>query len=260
MAHSRNAYKLWRQTTMLRLTMGLSCIFAFTPACPWGWPPHGGFEDHGEDHDDEHDDCTWDLDAHSFPINVRMPAQDALGEITFDGNCDLIMSGGEDVLNVYRAHRDDGSVALLVAKLPHTFISGMTYRASDNRVYISAGDPDQIYAFDDQDQLEAIAALPAPAHSLTVAPEGFREFGDFLIAVTHGPPQLLAIDLNAEPITITPFAQSTDPLSVATFGSDGTLYVAEYSEGRVSTVTANGTFTTFHEGLDAPDGLAVSPD
>ncbi|MBZ5711902.1 hypothetical protein [Nannocystis pusilla] len=201
--------------------------------------------------------CTWDVARGTFPIDV-WTGQAVLGEIAFDGDCDLIVGGGEETANIYRVSKDSGSVSLVVQGLPHTLVSGITHRASDDRVYFAAGIPDHLYALDAQDQVESIMALEDPVLSLTVAPPGFGEFGDQLIAVAYGPSRLLAIDVDNH--VITPFAQSASLLSVATFSGDGTLYVADWGSDRILTVTAEGVFTPFYTGVDAPDGLAIAPD
>lgn len=275
---------------MPRLTILIGSLLAFTPGCPWfgedfydNWDADDsggdmdtgvcgdGVIDSGEECDlgpDNADDgtctsacllaaCTWDVAGHTFPIHVWM-GQAVLGEMAFDGNCDLIVGGGEETSNIYRVDRDDGSVSLVVQGLPHVLVSGITHRASDNRVYFAAGIPDHLYALDDQDQVESIMALEDPILSLTVAPQGFGDFGDQLIAVSAGPPQLLAIDVDND--VITPFAQSASLLSVAAFGSDGALYVADWGNDRILTVTADGDFTPFYTGVNAPDGLAIAPD
>lgn len=245
---------------MTRLTLLMGSLLTFTPTCPWpGYDIPGG-DDHSEDSGDDDSTstaCTWDLDGHTFPVNV-WPGEAVLGEIAFDGNCDLIVGGGEETANLYRVDRDDGSVSLVVQGLPHTLVSGITHRASDNRVYFAAGIPDYLYALDDQDQVHPIMPLEDPILSLTVAPPGFGAFGDQLIAVAYGPPRLLAIDIDN--YVVTPFAESASMLSVAAFAGDGTLYVADWANDRILTVTADGEFTPFYTGLDAPDGLAIAPD
>jgi DNA-binding beta-propeller fold protein YncE len=261
--------------TISHLAVAIACILVFPKTCHWEpWEPWDDPDQEEEDEDENddepyeectsdcHEPCSWDVDALSFPINVWM-GQAVLGEIAFDGNCDLIVGGGEELPYadaLYRVNQVDGSVAVAVAaaELPNVMISGITYRASDNRIYFAAGSPDQLYALDDQDQLASLLMLDDPISSLTVAPVGFGDFGDQLIAVTYAPAQLLAIDV--ETLAITAFAQSNTLLSVAAFGPDGTLYVAEYGADRISTVTADGVFTPFFTGLDAPDGLAISPD
>lgn len=210
--------------------------------------------------------CSWDVDAVSFPIQVR-PGQAVLGEIAFDGNCDLIVGGGEELPYseaLYRV-KNDGSVSILVEAeqlAPDSLVvSGITHRRSDNRIYFSVDIsdlPGMLYAVDDQDVLHEILPLEDPINSLTVAPASFGNFGDDLIGVQYSPPALVAI--NVEEGTITPFGPSPTSLSVAAFGPDGTLYVAEWGADRISTVTSEGLFETFYSGLYRPDGLAISHD
>ena len=201
--------------------------------------------------------CTWDVDELAFPIEVWM-GEAVLGEIAFDGNCDLIVGGGEQTSNLYRVDKDDGSVSLVVQGLPHTGVFAITHRASDNRVYFATFDSDHLYALNDQDEVESVMALESDVRSLTVAPQGFGDFGDQLIAVTAAPSRLQAIDV--ENGVMTPFALSATLLSVVAFASDGTLYVADWGGDSILTVTADGVFTPFYTGIDAPDGLAIAPD
>lgn len=213
--------------------------------------------------------CTWDIDnlPFSFPVHVRS-GQDALGQITFDGDCNLLVSGGEElpyVEPIYRVSKDDGhvSVAVAVADLPTDtfFVPAMTYRLSDNRVYFFASDPHQIYALDDQDQVHTIVTPDKPINTLTVAPQTFGDYGDQLIALSYSPGRLLAIDVDAEEKTITEIIPAWDnPLSAAVFGEDGTLYVAEYNKGYISTVSADGQVTPVFWGFTFADGMARSAD
>lgn len=254
-------------TTTHLTTIGIVCVLAFGK-CPW-WPPHD--DDGGDDIGDSGNDgglevdepCTWDVESLSFPIQV-WSGEAAYGEITFDGNCDLIVGGGEQLPYVdalYRVSKDDGSVsvALEIGDLHPSslFIAALTYRASDDRIYFVDGLADEpadiLYAVDDQNVAHEILEV-APIRSLTVAPDGFGDFGDQLIAASGS--QLLAID--PDHLVITPFASLT--ASVVTFGPDGTLYAAEPGANRISTVTAAGVVTPFITDVASPRGLAVSPD
>jgi hypothetical protein len=257
-------------TTTHLTTMGIVCLLAFGK-CPW-WPPADDGDDGGDASDtdlDVDESCTWDVDNLSFPIHVWTgPA--VYGEITFDGNCDLIVGGGEELPYVdalYRVNKDDGSVSVAVAiedlHPDSLFIAAMTYRASDNRIYFVDGLADQpadiLYAVDDQNVAHAILEVEDPVLSLTVAPEDFGEFGDQLIAASgsaFSTPQLLALD--PDNAVITPIVDLG--ATVVTFGPDGTLYAAQFGENRVVTVTADGVITPFCTDLDRPRGLAFSPD
>ena len=257
-------------TTTHLTTVGIVCLLAFGK-CPW-WPP-GGSDDGGDDGDDSglevDEPCAWDVENLSFPIHV-WTGQAVFGEITFDGNCDLIVGGGEELPYVdalYRVDKDDGSVSVAVAVADlhpdSLYIAAITYRASDNRVYFVDGLADQptdiLYAVDDQNVVDPILELEDPVYSMTVAHESFGEFGDHLIAPTGSAftsPRLLAIDPDNQ--VITPIADLS--ASVVTFGPDGTLYVAERSANRISTVTADGVVTPLYTDLASPSGLAISPD
>jgi cysteine-rich repeat protein len=203
--------------------------------------------------------CTWDTDSLDFPITVFSgPA--VLGEIAFDGDCDLVIHGGEETDFIYRVSRVDGSVTTI--PMPNmTYMAGLTYRESDNLIYFfgnTYSEEDYLWALDDQDQVHQIMPLTKPITSLTVAPAGFGAFSDQLIGANFPSPQIVAIDVDAQ--TVTPFASSVGFLSSVRFDPDGTLYVAEYVTGRISTVTSGGTFTTLVPGLDRPNGMAMADD
>lgn len=247
----------------------LACQLAF---CGDGLV-HAGVEqcDDGEQSSSCTDSCThaaciWDVEALSWPIEV-WPGQAVLGEIAFDGDCNLIVGGGEELPyaeGLYRVDKDDGSVSVLVAAqdlpLDSLVVSGISYRASDQHIYftvnIADAPADMLFAVDAYDQLYPVLELDKFVYSLTVAPASFGSYGDQLIGVAGS--SLLAIDVDNG--VISQFASSDKAISVAAFASDGTLYVAEHGNDRISTVTPNGTFTSFYTGLDAPEGLAISAD
>jgi hypothetical protein len=219
---------------------------------------------------DDGEPCIWTLDESAFPIHV-WPGLAGFGQIAFDGNCDLIVGGGEELPYVdalYRVSKVDGSVSVLVAieQLPvdSLVISAITYRESDERIYFTvniADGPDILYAVDAQDQLHPIRELANPIHSLAVAPESFGSYGDQLIAVQYSPTELLAIDPDGGEEAVTSFASSQNGITMAVFGNDGTLYVAERGANRISTVTADGVIEEYYSTqLSSPVGLALSPD
>src|SRR5690606_21860930 len=84
---------------------------------------------------------------------------------------------------------------------------------------------------------------------------------DHLIALSYSPPRVLAIDVGDGEPSVTEIVSSWDnPLSAAVFGEDGTLYVAEYNKGYISTVSPDGQVTPVISGLDRPDGVSRSMD
>lgn len=55
------------------------------------------------------------------------------------------------------------------------------------------------------------------------------------------------------------FSGLSSPVGMA-YDADGNLFVAEWSAGRVTRVTPDGSRSTFAEGLAGPSGLTVGPD
>lgn len=288
---------------MLRFTIIVGSALSFVPSCPCDEPGFicdgdsggGGDEGHsgggtggvcgdgsvdpGEACDDggtvsgdgcsatcEVEGCTWDVSAHTFPIAV-WEGEAAYGQIAFDGDCNLIVSGGEWSSNVYRVDKDDGSVSIVAPHIHYQAAWALTYRASDDRIYYATGlhDPPELlatlYAVDDQEQVHEILTFERTVNSLTVAPAGFGEFGDQLIAAVRlgsGQSALQAIDVDTG--VITTFAQSNIGFGVAAFGPDGTLYATGWNSDSIVTVTADGVVTPFYTGLSNPSGLAVARD
>jgi DNA-binding beta-propeller fold protein YncE len=208
--------------------------------------------------------CVWDAENLPFPITVY--SSDAFhGQITFDGNCDLIVGDGELFNKIYRVQQEDGSVEE-IADMLAIYNTSMIYRTIDDLVYFATGDEVgddsifRLYTIDSNDLVSLVTMnLPEYPHALATAPSGYGELGDQLIMVLHNSDQLVAYDV--ENAALTPFASfaNTAP-SMLAFGPDGTLYVAEHNIDQISTVTAEGVVEAFHVGLDRMDGLAVSPD
>ncbi|WP_272084699.1 hypothetical protein [Nannocystis bainbridge] len=283
---------------MLRFTILVGSVVSFIPSCPCHGPGFTCEDDWGDggeatgmgvcgdsnvDPGEECDDggtvsgdrcsdtcmieaCAWDVAAHTFPI-VVWQGQAVYGQIAFDGDCDLIVSGGEETSNVYRVDKDDGSVSIVAPHIHYQVASALTYRASDDSIYYATGlhDPPELfatlYAVDDQDQVHEILTFEDTVTSLTVAPEGFGGFGGQLIATTRPAPNASALQaIDVETGVITTFAQSDIGFGVAAFGADGTLYVTGWNSDSIVTVTADGVITPFFTGISNPSGLAVAPD
>lgn len=289
---------------MLRFTIVVGSVLSFMPSCPCYGPDlycgdtwgdggdegHGGEDtgagvcgdgiiDWGEQCDDggttpgdgcsdtcTSEGCTWEVAQLTFPIFV-WTGQAVLGEITFDANCNLIVGGGEESANIYRVDKDDGSVSNVVPGVHYQMVSGITYRASDKRVYYATTHHDPpdlnpaIYALDDQYQVHEIMPLGNPVWTLTVAPEGFGDFGGQLIGIASFGPSVGGMQaFDVETSVITTFVQSNVKFTAAAFGNDGTLYATDWSGDRIVTVSADGVITPFYTGIDNPSGLAVAPD
>lgn len=105
--------------------------------------------------------------------------------------------------------------------------------------------------------LTTIAAVNGNGNAdFAVAPPGFGAFGGQLIASNGG-----VYVVNPATGAKTDIALSgTDHYSSLGFGPNGVLYVADYDNARVITVTAAGTTSVFADlPGTAPDGIAVHP-
>lgn len=125
-----------------------------------------GDRDGDGDGDGEPNHCVWDVENLPFPITVNQ-GQEPPGQITFDGNCDLVVGDGPQHGKIYRVDHTDGSV-VEIADVGLGSVLGLTYRASDDRIFVGSWAPDQLLAIDPNDQMSVLAS--GINHS--VAPDG----------------------------------------------------------------------------------------
>lgn len=233
----------------LAATCGDGFVWADNEACD------DGNLDPGDGCDDTcaNEFCTWDLDALDLPVMVH-PAN-YYGEVAFDGDCNLVVAGAfED--NVYVVDGIDGTSSVL-APLAVNSINGIAYRESDDTVYVSSLGPNNIYGIDDG-VANVVAAAPGTVNAITVAPDGFGDYGDLLISV-NAQSQVHAIDPGDGTSTL--IGTSSGILSALEFAPDGTLYIVNQANSRIETMTADGMVATFFEGgLGQPDGIAIDVD
>lgn len=174
---------------------------------------------------------------------------------------DLVFLPGGDILattstSITRVSRTDGSLSTFASGIPGAYSLGVTYRPADGLVYasnntggifrITAGAPAMIHD------------AGSRVHSLTIAPATFGPYGGQIIATVNNG-QILAID-PAGPTVVTIGTRATSDISDAAFAPDGTLYLVDYRNNAVHTMTSGGVFTTFlASGLMNPDSIAIDP-
>jgi len=94
-------------------------------------------------------------------------------------------------------------------------------------------------------------------NALVKAPASFGSYGGQLIIATSDG-TIYAVDQTAtSPSLQTVAVNPNGAVSDLAFGSDGTLYAADYYGAKIVTVAANGTLADFATGLSGPDGLAI---
>jgi DNA-binding beta-propeller fold protein YncE len=130
-----------------------------------------------------------------------------------------------------------------------------------------------LYVGQDSGRIDTLnIALPSPAPTLlttvpgdlhgngnadfAVAPAGFGAFGGQLISCNGG---VYAVNPTTG-VKTDIVVETSNHYSALDFGPNGVLYVADYENARVITVTATGTIAVFASlPGTAPDGLAVHP-
>ncbi len=135
------------------------------------------------------------------------------------------------------------------------YLLGITYH--DGWIYVghSNGDIHQINP--ETGAGSVLATVGSAVTGLGIAPAGFGDYGGQLIVATYSG-RIYAVDQSDPAPVPVQLANTGTIASSMVFGSDGTLYVAEFSNNKILTVTAGGTVADFATGLNQPDGLAIN--
>jgi sugar lactone lactonase YvrE len=187
-----------------------------------------------------------------FPITIPNDTY-GLGDLAFDGNGDLLATVAAPGHSVVRISRIDGSQTTIASGIAGTYLLGIAYRAANDMIYVH-NDSGQIYSVTQNGTVTLVATV-ASLNAITIAPNGFGNFGGYIIGVTNGG-RVVAVDpTNGTTTDVAPAAGSASDLA---FAPDGTLYITGVNS--VRTVAADGTFATFKTGFSAAEGITISPD
>ena len=196
--------------------------------------------------------CYWDLDAAPLPVQIHPSA--GFGQIAFDRNCDLIVSGAYSKL-LYRLSHVDGSVTPINVVVPGDAVTGLASHP-DGRIYFTVNLPDQMWALELDDSVSKIADLPGIALGLTTAPAGFGSYSGNLIWASEN--RVYATQPASGSSTAVG-ALNVGHFTSPTFGPDNTLYVGTHTTARVYTLSDLGVFKLFADLPSNLDGLLVNP-
>lgn len=178
----------------------------------------------------------------------------AYGAFAFDGDGNLLF-----VPNRYGAiwvmNRSTGVVSTVATGIDSgNDLLGLVY--SGGYIYVGSQSGN---IFKVNESTGAVTTFVSPdgstVNGMVIAPSGFGSYGGQIIAVTYSG-NIYAIDQSLASPTPTLIASLGSTASALVFGGDGTLYVAEYDNNTIVTVTSGGTVADFVTGLSAPDGLA----
>ena len=197
--------------------------------------------------------CDWDVGSISFPIAVT--SSNGFGDVIFDVDCNLLVSGGYlDTINLITPA---GDVSIFASGYTSNASLGLAYELASATLYVSTDAPDELWSIDTLGAAEKVMDLPTIINDLEFAPAGFGDNGGELFGV-GADGNVYLIDLAATSSSV--FGSTTGQLASLAFAPDGSmLYVANYGGSVLEEVDSSGTFSEFVTTLSGIDGLAMDP-
>lgn len=195
--------------------------------------------------------CAFDTSL--LPVNVH--PGNHFGDLDFDGNCDLVVSGGFDP-NLVRVDAQTGVAAALGNFGGVGSVNGVAHRASDNLTYVSTDGGSFLFSVADDGTTVNIMGLPTTMNAIAVTPAGFGVYGN----------QIMGVGVDGNVHAIDPDNASSQVVGnygiiLSDLGFDATsntLYIAA-NDGNLLTMDGAGNVAVFVGGLNGPDGIAVDP-
>lgn len=177
------------------------------------------------------------------------------GDVALNARGDLLIANTLDnnILLLDRASCTTSTIATISGQ---NLIS-VAEDAARNRLYAVAAVTGYVYEIDpDTGDATLLVDIGISVNAIVVAPAGYGSYaGQLIIAGSDG--IIYAVDQTATtPVPVSIVDIGTAALDLI-FSSDDTLYVADYDNGKVVTVAANGTLADFAAGFVNPDGLAI---
>lgn len=171
------------------------------------------------------------------------------GDIAFDSDGNLLLTGGYDG-NVSLVNRQTCTLSN-ITQIPDTILSVVDYPGNDT---LYAGGDSGIYEVDRDTGTFNKVVNDSIINAMVVAPQGYGAYGGDIIFIAYN--EVYAYDpASANPPEL--IVSLPQVVSDLVFGGDGTLYIADYNQGKIITLASNGTATDFVTGLGGVDGLTV---
>lgn len=179
----------------------------------------------------------------------------AYSNFAFDGDGNLLfpVPEADEIRLLTRDSCTVTTVAAPVAGAP--FFLGILYH--DGWIYAGHTNSDIHRINPETGAGTVLASVASTVNGLGIAPAGFGDYGGQLIVATHAG-SIYAVDLSDPAPVPVQFANIGTSATSMAFGSDGTLYIADYYNNKILTVTAGGTVADFATGLSRPEGLAIN--
>jgi hypothetical protein len=175
------------------------------------------------------------------------------GSFTFDANGNLlfVVNGADEIRSLDRSTCTVTTVATGVSG--GSDLLGMTYYQGS--IFVGANNGN-IYKVDPTAGSSTLfTPISSPVNGIVIAPATFGSYGGQLIVATYNG-DIYAVDQSVASPTPVQIAYIGTDASALIFDGDGTLYLADYMNNKILTVTAAGVVADFATGLSGPDGLA----
>jgi len=180
------------------------------------------------------------------------------GSFTFDANGNLlfVVNDSDEIRLLDRNTCTVTTVATGVSGVSGNTLEGMTYY--QNSIFVG-DDYGKIYQVNPTNGSSTLLTTISSGtiNGLVIAPAAYGSYGGQLIVATEDG-DIYAVDQSvASPTPVLIANIGGSYASALIFGSDGTLYVADWNNSKIVTVTAAGVVADFATGLNGPDGLAI---
>ncbi|MBK9265760.1 MAG: hypothetical protein IPM54_38980 [Polyangiaceae bacterium] len=201
-----------------------------------------------------------DINGAALPLPIVVHPSNFFGGIDFDGNCDILVTGGFNNA-FYRVNKTTGAVTTLTSGTLTSSIVGVAYRKSDNLIYIATDTSPRLYSMPvSGGNPTLIMTFPTTMTDIAVAPAGFGAHANKLIGSGYNG-NVYVIDPSTATTTVIGTAAGAPTFSDLAFAPDGSyVYLANSTNSRIDRMTPTGVFTTFVTGLSQIDGLTIDSD
>jgi sugar lactone lactonase YvrE len=199
----------------------------------------------------------------SLPLAVTGSINIAFGGFTFDAGGNLLFAVNQ-ANEIRSLNRITGAVTTIATGVSGgNTLLGITYNNGSIFVGAFSGNIYKVDPTSGSSTLFAIIPPPmdmeptSPVNGIVIAPATFGSYGGQLIVATYNG-YIYAVDQSVSsphPVLITTIGGWTNALI---FGSDGTLYVLDWDDRKIVTVTAAGVVADFATGFSSPSGLAIN--
>jgi hypothetical protein len=200
--------------------------------------------------DTNDNDCTYcDWNPSLFPIAVG--ASYAVGDMTFDNNCNLYISSDDGI--VFRINHNTTNVQQIATFFNN--VRGIEFNPNDGLIYVAEFADIKKMTTTGTNVQTVITGLNAYLNGMTIAPAGWGSYGGHLVASSSSG-QIYVVNPASPAPTV--LANLGSEVSYVEFDKQNkVLYAAAYTQGLIMTVSSSGAVSPYVAAGCSPDGVAV---